>query len=150
MILPPLTYWWTPHFHIDDLGSNGDHHFQIDNLLTFICWSLSLSYWLAPHKIYYVNSDKDMALALSSDMDDLWIAVLLQSLFLLQYCPLLRVLSIALWQSALGRWGGGREGDTRPMVDEIIPCPSRLGCRCWCSARSESETLDPSKSEIDI
>ena len=47
-------------------------------------------------KIYYVNSNKDMALALSSDMDDLWIAVLLQSLFLLQYCPLLRVLSIAL------------------------------------------------------
>ena len=60
-------------------------------------------------KFMIVNSGKDIALALSSDMDDLWIAVLLQSLFLLQYCPLLRVLSIALLQSGLG---GGGEGDT--------------------------------------
>ena len=173
MILPPLTYWLTPHFHIDDLGSNGDHNFQIDNLLTFIWLSLSLLYWLAPKfpqwwsihshmnslscfkilvmiammstmmsKFMIVNSGKDIALALSSDMDDLWIAVLLQSLFLLQYCPLLRVLSIALWQSGLGGGGGG---DTL-LEDENLPCPFRQGCRCWCSARSESEALDSRES----
>ena len=71
---------------IFSLSSVDLFHFHIDWLLTFH----------VDDKMYYVNSDKDMALALSSDMDDLWIAVLLQSLFLLQYCPLLRVLSIAL------------------------------------------------------
>ena len=85
-----LSYWWSREI-------KGDHYFQIGKLFTFIWWSFSLSYWLAPHfsywwsihfhikdlfcfqivdigdtchgvndedKIHYVNSGKDMALAL--------------------------------------------------------------------------------------